>query len=245
MNIRRSRGQHCPSSARHATGRGRASADTHSRPRYFLTFDGELVQNGDAICQGTSGALASLTVVPSVWHSSRRAKSAQNSCALRRSCLTSAHNSLSECGRAFASGSASAKSRLPKSRGCPCGWCAPMPLRFAAVWTGKSRRRRSLRHSSLVVELTFRVGTSAPEALRRLRLTAPTDSEHGIPKSMAIYLDAGERGDRFRFWTQGEMGPDGLFDTGNLAGCNARWIRVVIRSAWTEGTMAMDRIVVE
>jgi hypothetical protein len=92
------------------------------------------------------------------------------------------------------------------------------------------------------VELTFRTEGSQVTSISRLRMTAPADGQYAIPKTVIVYLDAGEKGERFRFWTQGEMRPDGIFDTGPLAGRSARWIRIVISSAWSDGDIAIDAV---
>ena len=95
-----------------------------------------------------------------------------------------------------------------------------------------------------MIEITLRLGGAGPNAVHRVRLTAPSEG-YAIPRAIAVYLDAGEDGDRFRFWTQGQMTPDGAFDTGPLAPRNARWVRLVLRSAWSEGDVGLDSLTVE
>lgn len=94
------------------------------------------------------------------------------------------------------------------------------------------------------VEITLRLSTASPSGVGRLRLTAPS-GEYAVPRDIAIFTDAGTQGDRFRFWTQGRMTPDGVFDTGPMAARNARWIKIVLRDAWSAGEVALDQVTVE
>jgi hypothetical protein len=94
------------------------------------------------------------------------------------------------------------------------------------------------------VEITLRLAGDRPHGVGRVRLTAPGGA-YAVPRDVALLLDAGETGERFRFWTQGRMTPDGRFDTGPLAPRNARWVRIVLRDAWSAGEVALDRVTVE
>lgn len=95
------------------------------------------------------------------------------------------------------------------------------------------------------VELTYRLAGELVQGVQRVILTAPETEEFAVPKTVAIYLDGGEAGTRFRFWTQGEMRPDGVFDTGPMAARNAKWIRIVISGAWSDRPIALDELTVE
>lgn len=94
------------------------------------------------------------------------------------------------------------------------------------------------------VEITLRLDGLRPQGVGRLHLTAP-GGEYAVPRGIAVYLDAGAQGDKFRFWTQGRMTQDGAFDTGALAPRNARWVKIVLRDAWNAGEVALDRVTVE
>ena len=94
------------------------------------------------------------------------------------------------------------------------------------------------------VEITLRLDGPTPRSVGRVRLFAP-GGDYAVPRDIAVFLDASEAGDRFRFWTQGRMTADGRFDTGALAFRNARWVRILLRDTWTAGTVALDRVTVE
>jgi len=94
------------------------------------------------------------------------------------------------------------------------------------------------------LEITIRLDSDAPTGLSRLQISALTDG-YAVPRDVVVQTDATENGAQFRFWTQGQMTPDGVFDTGPLAPRNARWVRVLIRSAWSAGDIALDRVILE
>ena len=94
------------------------------------------------------------------------------------------------------------------------------------------------------MEITLRLQGAGPHGVGRVRLTAPGGA-YAVPRNIAVFLDAGTTGDRFRFWTQGRMTQEGSFDTGQLAARNARWVRIVLRDAWSSGEIALDQVTVE
>lgn len=96
------------------------------------------------------------------------------------------------------------------------------------------------------VVITLRLGEGEDGAqIGRVRLSAPEGTEFAVPKSVTILLDGSTAGNRFRPLHTGEMRPDGSFDTDRFAARNARWMQILIRSAWTDGPMALDRIMVD
>lgn len=95
-----------------------------------------------------------------------------------------------------------------------------------------------------VLEVTLRLDTDKPKGLSRLRLTADA-AAYAAPKDIIIQTDVSAGGSSFRFWTQGQMTPDGKFDTGPLAARNIRWVRILIRNAWRAGDLGLEQVVLE
>lgn len=212
--------------------------------RDYLSFAGELVGDGDVIMQGTSGSFAFADGKP-IGMAVTSDDPSRASFMRSEEIALNLGRYLSEQGRAFAPTSVSQDTPLSeglKVSDLRSNVAARLPqygvdnLVSDGIWVVEPEGR---------VEVTFRVGDLSTSAVRRLRMIAPADGAYAVPKSISILIDAGEGGDNFRFWTQGEMRPDGVFDTGPLGGRNARWIKVVIGSAWGVGPLALDRILVE
>lgn len=88
-----------------------------------------------------------------------------------------------------------------------------------------------------IAELLLLSESGRPASVSRLRMISPMGTL-AIPKDVVIYLDHSEGGQRARFWAAGQMTPDGIFDTGRLAPQNARWVKIMIRSYWSNATEA-------
>ena len=41
------------------------------------------------------------------------------------------------------------------------------------------------------------------------------------------------------------MPPDGLFDSGQRAPRNTRWIKITVLSTWADGPVAIDKVLVQ
>ena len=212
--------------------------------RDYLKFTGELTRDGDAIGQGTSGAFAFVDEQPIGMALTSDDENRADFMRAEEIALNIGRY-LSEQGRAFSASPSSAPAALDAGlalRGVHTNTPPVLPQFGPENTLGDGL---FVTRPNGPVVLTFRLNDQNPVAVRRLRMIAPPDGEHTVPKAIVVELDAGTGGDRFRFWTRGEMRPDGVFDTGPLAGRNARWIRVTIQSAWSEGTIAVDRVVVE
>lgn len=212
--------------------------------RDYLSFAGELVGDGDVIMQGTSGSFAFADGKP-IGMAVTSDDPSRASFMRSEEIALNLGRYLSEQGRAFAPTAASHKS-LPSDglaiRDLRSSVAAVLPqygvdnLLGVGAWVAEPNGR---------VELVFRVGERSATSVQRVMMTAPSEGAYAVPKAISIFIDASPSGSSFRFWTQGEMRPDGVFDTGPLAGRNARWVKVVIGSAWSSGAIALDRIVVE
>ncbi len=213
--------------------------------RGYLSFTGEIADGGDVIGQGTSGAFAFSGARPI----GMAITSDDPSRALFMRAEEIAINLgryLSDQGNAFRVAQPAANVPIRASEGLPIRQVianSPPTLPQFAPENLLGDGFYVTRPSGMI-EITLRLGGAGPNAVHRVRLTAPTEG-YAIPRAIAVYLDAGEDGDRFRFWTQGQMTPDGAFDTGPLAPRNARWVRLVLRSAWSEGDVGLDSLTVE
>lgn len=213
--------------------------------RTYLTFEGQITRQGDTIGQGTSGAFAFVNGRP--LGMAYETTGTTGATFMRSEEIhMNLERFLAEQGSAFI-----APQVQPSTE--PVG--SGVILRDAVASVPPVLPQfgpENLLGDGLFVatprgplELTFQTDGDGASSVSRIRLSAPTDGTYAIPKGISIYLDAGEAGDRFRFWTQGEMRPDGVFDTGPLAARNARWIRIVIRSAWSDNDLALDRIIID
>ena len=213
--------------------------------RNYLSFIGELTREGDAIGQGTSGAFAFATAHPI----GMAITSDDPSRALFMRAEEIALNLgryLSDQGTAFRTTQPSQDTPLQAPLGLPISEVtvnsAPTLPQFGPDnLIGKGLY---VTQPSGAIEITLRLNGTASTAVRRIRLAAPSEG-YAIPRDIAVFLDTGTDGDRFRFWTQGQMTPDGVFDTGPLAPRNARLVKLLLRNAWSEGKVGLDHVTVE
>ena len=211
--------------------------------RDYLTFTAELESDGDAIAQGTSGAFAfaagrpiGMAITSDDPSRARFMRSEEIALNLSRF--------LTEQGVAFSAPSGPEADPRPEAGGTlalgRASSTTPPVLPQHGVGNLLGDGLYVFRPTG-PVEIVLRLDGKAAAALRRLRLTAPAEG-YAVPKDIVVQLDAGADGTRFRHWTQGQMRPDGVFDTGRLAGRNARWIKIVVRNAWGEGDVALDEV---
>jgi hypothetical protein len=80
-------------------------------------------------------------------------------------------------------------------------------------------------------------------ALRHMVMESDPDAGGALPKSVRIDVDSAQIGPgRWRLFWSGDMGRDGVLDTGRLGGTLARRIRITILSAWSPGPVRIDKI---
>jgi hypothetical protein len=79
----------------------------------------------------------------------------------------------------------------------------------------------------------------------RLRITAPFDNETAIPKRILVQYAVDQEGARFRLLMRGQMGPDGVFDTGSIAARNVRFLEITVLDSWAPGNIAIEDVIVE
>lgn len=218
------------------------------RDRTYLTFEGAVTRDGDEIGEGTSGAFAFVSGRP-IGMAYETTDTDFASFMRAEEISLNVKRFLADQGTAFApSAQPNPDTDLRPNSGA-------FKLQEASANTPPILPQygpENLQGDGIYVvvpngpvELTYMLDGDIAQGVQRVILTAPQSDKFAVPKTVAIYLDAGEAGTRFRFWTQGEMRPDGVFDTGPMAARNAKWIRIVISGAWAEGPIALDELTVE
>ncbi|MEM9013357.1 MAG: hypothetical protein AAGE18_19220 [Pseudomonadota bacterium] len=89
------------------------------------------------------------------------------------------------------------------------------------------------------------LGFEGEEAVTLTRVLMESAAEQGqaVPQTVLIQVDSSRRPPyRWRRFWSGDMGRDGVLDTGARAATQARRMRITIRSAWTAGPIRLDRI---
>ena len=234
--------------------RVRPSGETVSTPmrvlrRDYLTLEAETMENSTPIAQGTSGAFAFAGAKPvgmaitsdgpnharfirseeMLIHLERYINAQAQAFAQSASFETDAAGSgpTESSGLDIAEISASHDPVLPQF--------GPANLRGPGVFVPNADE---------AFDVLVRLDTTSPIAVRRVRVTA-ANGAYAVPRQIVISLGTGSEPSRLRYWTQGQMSPDGTFDTGNLAPRNAKWIQLRAVGAWRTGQVALDQIVIE
>lgn len=83
------------------------------------------------------------------------------------------------------------------------------------------------------LDLVLRSASFEVQPVSRVILQSPSGTDSALPKDISVSFDASREGARFRFWTSGQMRPDGQFDTTKLGARNAQWLKVSIRNYWS------------
>lgn len=93
----------------------------------------------------------------------------------------------------------------------------------------------------MVFDFRFEPDTVRP--LSRLKVIAPTDGRYALPKTILIQVSSEAEGERFRALLRRQAGPDGVFDTGEIAPRFVRRIRLIVLDTWSAGLVAIERVV--
>jgi len=91
------------------------------------------------------------------------------------------------------------------------------------------------------IELTLTNATS----LSQLTLRSSPEGGEAMPRRVLVQVNSKSEGGRWRTFWSGEMPPNGLLDTGQRLATSARRIRVTISSAWSQGLVRIDRVIVK
>lgn len=215
--------------------------------RDYLYFTGELVEDRDAIAQGTSGSFAFVNDKP-IGMAIESDGEAFATFIRSEEIFLNINRFLSEQGRAFSSQSSGSFSQ-------ESGTFQGLPFAEFKTNSPASLPQYGLRNvtsdglfvtdPSGPVVLMFRLEASSTTPVSRVRITSPSNGPYAVPKVISVSLAVDPEGTRFRPWTEGEMRPDGFFDTGRLAPRNARWVQITIRSAWNDGDLALNQVSVQ
>lgn len=98
---------------------------------------------------------------------------------------------------------------------------------------------------SRTMRITLRTAGSQLASLRRVQLLAPADGGHAMPKRILVQYSTEAQGHSFREWFRGEMARDGIFDTGAMPPRNMRRIQITLLDTWSDGPVALDRVIVD
>lgn len=90
--------------------------------------------------------------------------------------------------------------------------------------------------------LDFRFEPEGTRPIGRVRITSPTDQGYALPKSILVQIAPNADSGRYLPLYRGQMGPDGLFDTGPMSARNAQRLRLIVLDAWSDGPIAIDTV---
>ncbi|WP_258028292.1 hypothetical protein [Cereibacter sphaeroides] len=215
--------------------------------RNYLTFDAELAGGQNTIAQGTSGAFLFVDGKPLGMAVTSNDTSRANVHSIGRD--TDPCPALSQraggclcatgAGRARHAGAGGLKElcRL-SSRPRPCRRSI-RALRRKTCWGGGQFVFSPAARMSFVLRLE----ETAP--VSRVVLRSTPSEGRTMPKRIILNWSLEADGRNFREWTRGEMGRDGVFDTGLLAPRNIRALQVIVLNAWSSGDIAIDSVVAQ
>ncbi|HAE46041.1 MAG: hypothetical protein CMO30_21460 [Tistrella sp.] len=220
----------------------------HIMRRDYLTLEAR-IEGGREIMQGTSGAFAFVGETP-IGMAYASADPGQATFMRSEEILINLRRFLNEQGAAYAAPSAAVTLQPadPSARGglqlvVANSSTPPINPRFAPenlagdgvfVYDGVPGAR-----------IVFGFATGDVAAVQRLRITAPTTAGYALPRTIIVQYSLDAEGRRFREWTRGQMAPDGLFDTGQMAPRNMRWVALTILDAWSTGPVVIDEVIVD
>ena len=88
----------------------------------------------------------------------------------------------------------------------------------------------------------FRFEPDESHVFKRLGLRAPPQDGYSVPKNIIIQTSNDGSGERFSTLLRREVGPDGSFDTGDIASRYVRRIRLIVLDTWSVGAVAIDQV---
>ena len=94
------------------------------------------------------------------------------------------------------------------------------------------------------VAFDFRFEPDERRPVSRLRMQAPGDGTYAVPKNILIQASVEAGGAGFRTIARRQVGPDGAFDTGQIAPRLAKRLRIIVLDAWSDGPIAIERVFV-
>ncbi len=92
------------------------------------------------------------------------------------------------------------------------------------------------------VTIEFQFLDEQVSVVSRVVVTAPTEGGYSLPREILIEISPFASGDRYFSLGRFQVGFDGILDTGRVASRNARWLRLTVLNAWSEGPLAIDAV---
>ena len=90
--------------------------------------------------------------------------------------------------------------------------------------------------------MRFVFGFDEPTAVSRIVLKSTNSETQTNPKDIILRWSVDSKGERFRELRRGQMGPDGVFDTGDMAKRNIRYLEVIALNTWGGGDVVIDEV---
>lgn len=218
--------------------------------RGYLTFEGVSTSTAE-IAQGTSGAFAFVGEQPI---GMAYASTGPDRATFMRVEEIHMHldRYLSEQGGAYAV-SSPGQEQVAGEQAATLAGGVPLELEGASMApTNPAFAPENLLEDGLFVfeqrrhmRIVLRVAKGGVAAVRRLRLTSPAGGEYALPKAILVQYSLDGSGQNFREWTRGQMAPDGVFDTGEMAARNMRRIAITILDTWSNGPVALDQAIAD
>ena len=90
--------------------------------------------------------------------------------------------------------------------------------------------------------MRFTFGFDKPTSVSRIMLRSTRDEAQTTPKEIILRWSIDKKGERFRELKRGEMGPDGIFDTGQMAGRNIHYLEIIALNTLGDGDVVIDDV---
>lgn len=210
--------------------------------RTYLTFSGTLDDAGSVIGQGTSGAFAFVNGRPAGM--AITSDDPSRATFIRSGeILVHVRRYLEEQGGAFVAASeAGAVAQTQNADALPLRFLessvrASNPL-FAPENLVGPGKFVFAPHS----RMQFALGFDSVTPVSRVVIRSSPEAAETSPKSIILNWSREDDGANFRVWLRGEMGPDGVFDSGEVAPRDLRRLQVIVRDAWGSGDIVIDEV---
>ncbi|WP_458722386.1 hypothetical protein [Shimia sp. W99] len=89
--------------------------------------------------------------------------------------------------------------------------------------------------------IAFKIKSPGAVPLSSVRVFSDVDADYAIPRSIRIDVSTAPDGNRPRFFSAAEMGPDGVFDF-SRAPTLARWVFITVNDAWESGAIGISAV---
>ena len=90
--------------------------------------------------------------------------------------------------------------------------------------------------------MRFVFGFDEPTAVSRIVMQSTTTENQTKPKDVILRWSVDSKREHFRELQRGEMGPDGVFDSGQMAGRNIRYLEIIALNTWGDGDVVIDQV---